>query len=200
MEFPRLELIVAVERNLGIGKNNKLPWSISSEFAYYRRMTTSAPGSSKVHASIYATKTWESIPPEQRPWGNTICFILSRSMTTEDVQHYRDVYVHSSLEDILKHLCQPEMRQRIDRVWMHGGVFGYNQALRSKHFHRMYITKIDAEYPCDVFFPRYDENRLKLVVDDDPRVPKGIQHDNNADVDFEVFVYETTGECPLIDD
>lgn len=198
IEFPRLEIMVATDRNLGIGKNNKMPWRLPAEFAYYRRMTTSSPGSGKVHASIFATKTWQCIPPELKPWGNTICFVLSRSMTAEDVKHYRDVYVHSSLQDIIDHLCLPDIRQRIDRVWMHGGSIGYIETLRSKHFYRLYKTNIYAKYLCDTFFPRYDENRLKLI--EDPNVPRGVQHDDTANVDFEVFVYETTGNCPLIED
>lgn len=196
IEFPRLELMVATDRNLGIGKENKMAWHLPSEFAYYKRMTTSTAGAGKVHASIFATKTWQSIPPEMKPWGNTICFILSRSMTSEDVRSYRDVYVHSSLEEIIDHLRQPEIRQNIDRVWMHGGGFGYSAALRSKHFYRLYRTKIDADFTCDVFFPSYDENRLRLVRDLD--VPQGIQVDGG--INYQVFVYETTGICPLTDD
>ncbi|XP_045033646.1 dihydrofolate reductase, partial [Daphnia magna] len=198
MKFPRLELMVAADTNLGIGKENKMAWHLPTEFSYYRRMTTSpAPGSNgKVHASIFATKTWQSIPQEMKPWGNTICFILSRSMTAKDVQGYSDVYIHSSIEDIIAHIRLPEMRKRIDRVWMHGGAFGYQEALRSKHFYRIYLTKIHAEFQCDVFFPRYDENRLKLVHD--PDVPQGIQVDHG--ISYQVHVYETTGACPLIED
>ena len=192
IEFPRLELMVATDRNLGIGKGNKMAWHLPSEFAYYRRMTT-AGDEGKVHASIFATKTWQCIPAEMKPWGNTICFILTRSMTAEDVRAYQDVYVHSSLEEIIDHLRQPEIRERIDRVWVHGGGFGYSAALRSKHFYRLYQTKIDAEFQCDVLFPNYDENKLKLVHD--PDVPQGIQVD--GDINYKVFVYETTGICPL---
>lgn len=195
VEYPRLEVIVAADRNLGIGKDNKLPWRLPSEFAYYRGISSSKRGSDKVHASIYATKTWLSIPPESRPWGNTICFIISRSLKAEDVRQYRDVYVHSSLQEVIDHLRRPEMRERIDRVWVHGGAFGYAEALRSPHFYRLYRTKIHAEYPADTFFPRYDESCLKVVQD--PDTPQGIQHDNG--VDYEVVVYETTGVCPLME-
>ena len=102
VDYPRLELIVAVDEQLGIGKDNKLPWKIPSEFQYYKRMTMSPPESAKVHASIYATKNWHSLPETCKPWGNTICFILSRSMTQKDVSVYgKDVYVHSSWKVIL---------------------------------------------------------------------------------------------------
>ena len=195
IEYPRLEIVVAADRNLGIAKENKLPWRLPTELAYYKRLTTSPAGSAKVHASIYATKTWNSIPETLRPWGNTICFILSRSMTAEDVRHYRDVYVHSSFQDIIDHLCQPEIKQRIDRIWMHGGVVGYTEAFRSKHFYRLYMTKIDAEFECDVFFPRVDESCLRIV--EDPSVPKDVQTDNG--LSYRICVYGSTGKCPLIE-
>ena len=196
MEYPRLELMVATDNNLGIGKDNKLPWKIPSEFAYYRRMTSSAIDSKKVHASIYATKNWHSLPETCKPWGNTICFILSRSIRQEDVSKYgQDVYVHSTWKAIIDHLCQPEIRERVDRIWVHGGVITYTEALRSPHFYRLYITRIEANFPADVFFPKFDESRMCLVHD--PDVPQGIQHD--ADVDYQIFVYETIGLNPLLE-
>ncbi len=195
IEFPRLELMVATDLKLGIGKENKMAWHLPTEFSYYRRMTSCADGSEKVHASIFATKTWQSIPPEMKPWGNTICFILSRSMTEDDVRNYRDVYVHSSLEEIIAHMRETDMRKRIDRVWMHGGGFGYKEALLSKHFYRLYHTKIDAEFACDVFFPRYDECQLQIVHD--PDVPQGTQLDHG--ISYQIHVYESTGVCPLLD-
>ena len=192
VEFPRLELIVAVDNDMGIGKENKMAWHLPTEFSYYRRMTTSAGGADKVHASVYATKTWQSMPEQAKPWGNTICFILSRSLTVDDVRDYKDVYVHSSLQDIIDHLRRPEMRNRIDRVWIHGGAFLYKEAFLSKHFYRLYLTKIYDNFGCDAFFPPYDVSRLKLVHD--PEVPNGIQHDNG--IDYEISVYETV--CPLL--
>ncbi len=197
MDYPRLELLVATDKNLGIGKDNRLPWSIPSEFAYYKRMSTSPAGAAKVHASIYGRKNWESIPEKVRPWGNTICFILSRTMKMEDVSKYgADVHVHSTWDAIIEHLRQPEMRERIDRVWVHGGEAIYKMAMRSSLFYRLYWSKINASYPVDVFFPVCDENRLKRVHD--PDVPQGVHHD--AGVDYEVFVYESKGVSPLLED
>lgn len=38
-KYPKLELIVAADQNLGIGKDGKLPWHLPTEFAYFLRLT-----------------------------------------------------------------------------------------------------------------------------------------------------------------
>lgn len=196
-QYPRLELIVACEQDFGIGKDQTLPWKLPTEFAYFLSMTKNRPNSEgKVHASIFGRCNWESIasfvgPDEKSPWDDTICFILSRTMNAQPIK--KDVYVCSTFEEILDHLNRPEIKERVDRVWVHGGSAIYAEALRSPYFYRLYQTKIQASYPCDVFFPRYDESRVTLV--NDPDVPQGVQHDGG--VDYQVYVYQSTGVSPL---
>jgi dihydrofolate reductase len=36
---PRMHLIVAVSENMGIGKDNALPWRLKSEMKYFAQMT-----------------------------------------------------------------------------------------------------------------------------------------------------------------
>ena len=192
--LPRLELIVAVERNGGIGQNNRLPWSLPSEFAYFLRMTQN-PVAGKRHAVIMGRYTWISIPPKARPWKNSINFILSQTMSQADVaaEHPQDVYVYPEFQQIIERICSDALRHEIDRVWVLGGSAIYAEAMRSPHFHRLYITKIDAHFPCDVFFPEFHENQLQIV--DDDQVPRGVQLDNG--VEYRVFVYQTKGVGPL---
>lgn len=196
-KYPRLELIVACEQDLGIGKDQKLPWNIPSEFKYFLSMTQNRKNSEgKVHASIFGRNNWDSVvnyvsSNGKSPWDDTICFILSRTMSPQQLRE--DVYVCSNLQEVIDHLNRPEIKERVDRVWVHGGSAIYAEALRSPYFYRLYFTKIKASYPSDVFFPRFDENRLSLVHD--PDVPQGIQHD--AGVDYQVCVFQSTGVSPL---
>ncbi|EFX83482.1 hypothetical protein DAPPUDRAFT_301858 [Daphnia pulex] len=194
--YPRLELMVACDQNLGIGKDGTLPWSLPSEFAYFLKMTQNYQGNGgKVHASIFGRANWESIAKtcgDNNPWKDTICYILSRSMSAHQLPE--NVFVCSSFEDIINHLNRPEIKERVDRVWVHGGVSVYTEALRSPYFYRLYRTTIEATYPADVFFPRVDESRLTLVHD--PDVLQGTQHENG--VNFQVFVFQTTGINPLV--
>ncbi len=50
----RLTLIAARARNGVIGRNNQMPWKISGEQAYFKRMTMG-------HPVVMGRKTWESI-------------------------------------------------------------------------------------------------------------------------------------------
>lgn len=194
-KYPRLEIMVACDQNFGIGLDEKLPWKIPSEYAYFKRMTKNRENNEgKVHATIFARGTWEIIKNlygENNPWKDTIIFVLSRSMPAGKE---KDLYVCSTFDDIIDHLNRPEIKERVDRVWVHGGRIAYAAALGSPYFFRLYQTRIRATYPCNVFFPRFNDDLLKLVHD--PDVPQGVQQD--AGVDYLVHVFETTGVNPLL--
>ena len=116
-----------------------------------------------------------------------------RSMTPSDVEQYEDVHVFRHLSEVVAHLRLPQVRHRVDRVWVHGGRIVWTQALRSTHFHRLYLTKIDAVYDADVYFPDVDESLLEKVHDAD--VPQGVRVDNG--VAYTVNVFQTRGTSPI---
>ena len=51
------KLIVAVDKNNGIGKNNKIPWYFSEDLKYFAKMTKGGGN----NAIIMGRKTYESI-------------------------------------------------------------------------------------------------------------------------------------------
>lgn len=199
IKHPKLELITACEQNFGIGINGELPWSIPSEFAYFVSMTKSRLNSEgKVHASIFGRTTWDETAKifgtfEASPWKDTICFILSRSMPVPE--GFGNVYVCSTFQEVIDHLNRPEIKARVDRVWVHGGGKIYKEALGSPYFYRLYQSRIKASYNSDCFFPRFDESLMSLVHD--PDVPQGIQHDNG--IEYQVYVFQSNGVNPLLE-
>ena len=86
----KFALIVAADRNGGIGTLNSLPWKLSGDMKFFRLVTTGALGSSvldrivvhpdaKENAVIMGRKTWDSIPAKFRPLPGRFNIVLSRN-------------------------------------------------------------------------------------------------------------------------
>lgn len=193
----KLNLISAADQNMGIGWNQKLPWQIPSEFHYFLEMTTKprVTGSNRQNAVIIGHRTWETMDAlTSKPHPGALNIVLSRFNPPEPLA-YPNTIVCASLDQVVKMLStDPEYEGLIDTVWVLGGAEVYQTALKSRFFHRLYLSRIRAVYPCDVFFPEeFDENLLVRVSDDrigDSRVLTGVQKDDATGVEFEVCVYE----------
>ena len=98
MEYPRLELIAAVDKNGGVGLDNRLPWQLASEWAYFQRMTIPAQDSGKVHAAVFGSRTWDSIPEGMRPWKNCINYVISRSQSQHSCKESCKNLLQGSIE------------------------------------------------------------------------------------------------------
>jgi hypothetical protein len=57
---PRMHLIVAVSENMGIGKDNALPWRLKSEIKYFAQMTrnTVDPNKKESGSSLIICRIW----------------------------------------------------------------------------------------------------------------------------------------------
>ncbi len=128
-----LSLIVAMAKNRVIGHENKMPWHLPAELAYFKRVTTG-------HPIIMGRKTFESIG---RPLPHRRNIVVSRNINfrTDGVE------VSTSLEAALA-LC-PD-----DNPFVIGGGTLYAEALTLAD--TLYVTEIDAELTGDTFFPPLD--------------------------------------------
>lgn len=193
----KLNLISAADQNMGIGRNQELPWQIPSEFHYFLEMTTKphVTGSNHQNAIIIGRRTWETMDTlTSKPFPGALNIVLSRFNRPEPLA-FPNTIVCASLDQAVKRLStDPEFEGLIDTVWVLGGAEVYRTALKSQFFHRLYLSRIQAVYPCDVFFPEeFDEDLFVRVSDDricDSRVPRGVQKDKATGVEFEVCVYE----------
>lgn len=129
----KLSLIVAVDRNSGIGINNTLPWRLPEDLAFFKRVTSG-------HAIIMGRKTFDAIG---RPLPNRRNIVVTRNPAWE----HAGVDTANSLDQAVEIAGDGE-------VFIIGGAQIYRDAIN--HADRLIVTEIDAEFACDAFFPPID--------------------------------------------
>ncbi|KAL6895997.1 dihydrofolate reductase-like domain-containing protein [Trichoderma longibrachiatum] len=165
MATPELTLIVAATRSMGIGFQGTMPWKgLKREMQYFARVTTRVPASSQApqNAVIMGRKTWDSIPPKFRPLKNRLNIVISRSAAaaakapssspSSPPSASSEVRV-PSVEAALQYAHETVGAGTGARVFVMGGAQIYEAALRHPAAKRVLLTRIDAEFDCDVFFP-----------------------------------------------
>jgi len=131
MTQPAISMIVARSRNHVIGRDNQMPWKISADLQFFKRVTMG-------HPVIMGRKTWESIG---RPLPGRRNIVVSRNV---DLQLTGAEVVHS-LDAALKTLNE------FPRVFVIGGEQLFKQAFDKAD--RLYITEIDLDIDRgDTFF------------------------------------------------
>lgn len=128
-----LNIVVAYDRNRGIGYKGGLPWPpIKEDFRHFKQLTMGG------HI-IMGKNTWFSLPKKPLPG--------------------RENYVISALadkKDIDTHLCRSLEQAIKPGAFLIGGGQLYKYALDQNLVERVFASEIDGEYECDTFFPVLD--------------------------------------------
>jgi dihydrofolate reductase/thymidylate synthase len=159
-------LVVAMDRNRGIGNKGDLPWpKLKGDLKFFRDITTNPDRSvaelahglphgdavsryseESCNAVLMGRKTWESLPAAYRPLPGRLNGVLSRS----EFDAGEDAEVWESLDHALEDL---DDMAGVEGVHVIGGAQIYAAALAHPDCTRLYVTEIDAEFPCDTFVP-----------------------------------------------
>ncbi|MBT6439731.1 MAG: dihydrofolate reductase [Flavobacteriales bacterium] len=133
--------IVAVGKNLEIGKDNQLLWHLPSDMKYFKEITTG-------HHVIMGRKSYESISEKYRPLPNRVNVVVSRQT---------DLLIEGALvtTSIDKAIETAEAAGE-NEVFIIGGGQIYNLAIRTGLIDRLYITWVEANFDADTFFPTID--------------------------------------------
>ena len=134
-----MNLIVAVDSNWGIGKDNKLLVSIPADMKFFRTTT-----SGKV--VIMGRKTLESFP-NGLPLKNRVNIVITGNKDYK----VKDAVVVHSVEEAL----QEAGKYPSEDVYVIGGDSIYRQML--PYCSKAHVTKIDFAYQADTFFPNLDQ-------------------------------------------
>ncbi|TDB50315.1 MULTISPECIES: dihydrofolate reductase [Bacillaceae] len=135
-----ISLIVAMDNNRLIGKENDLPWRLPADLQYFKQTTTG-------HTIVMGRKTFESIG---KPLPNRRNVIL----TGNKDYHHEGVKVIHSVDDLIS-------LEEESELFVIGGATVYEQTMNVAT--RLYVTHIEEAFEGDTYFPEIDSSVWKEV-------------------------------------
>lgn len=128
--------IAACDMNLGIGKDNKIPWRSPQDLMQFKERTMGK-------IVIMGRKTWESLPEYCKPLVGRTCIVV-----TQDTNYKaKGATVLHSVESVLDFCTGSKV------VYVMGGSQIY--ALFSPIITSFCITRVHAQYDCDTYLPHF---------------------------------------------
>ena len=145
----KVSLIVAMDSDRGIGKNNDLMWHLPADMRFFKETTSG-------HIVVLGRKNYESIPERFRPLPNRENAVLTRNSDYSAP----GCKLFNSLES-----CLEAYKNESDRtVFIIGGGEIYKQSLALNCVDEMYITHVHHSYDADTFFPIFDATQWESTV------------------------------------
>jgi len=136
--MPLVSLVVAAAANDVIGRDNRMPWHLPEDLAYFKRLTLG-------HPVVMGRKTYESVLAalgKPLPGRTNIVVTRQAGFTAPGC------IVVASLDAALV------AARATEEIFVIGGAEIYRLALRRAD--RVYLTRIDAAFEGDVTFPALD--------------------------------------------
>jgi dihydrofolate reductase len=130
-------LVVARARNGVIGRDNRLPWRLPADLAYFKRVTMG-------HPVIMGRRTWESIG---RPLPGRHNIVVTRN----PAYAAPGATVVGSLDEAWRAAGE------VDEACVIGGTSLFAEALPQAD--RIHLTEVEADVEGDTWFPPFDRTQ-----------------------------------------
>ena len=160
-----MNLIVAVDKNWAIGKNNQLLVRIPLDQKFFRETTTGK-------VVVMGRKTLESFP-NGLPLKNRVNIVLTHN---PDYKVKDAIVVHSMDE-----LHEKKKKYKSEDIYVIGGQKIYEQLVDECDV--AHVTKINYAYDADAFFPNLDEKPEWEITADS-------EEQTYFDLEFYFYKYE----------
>lgn len=154
----KMNAIAVVDENWAIGKDGGLLIHLSGDLKYYKERTSG-------HVIVVGRKTLESFPGG-RPLPGRTNIVLTANPQFEA----EGCIVCSSKDEVLEKLQEFDGQE----VFVSGGAAVYRQFLDDCD--AFYVTKIDAGFDADKFFPNLDEMGYQVTWESPVQEEKGITY------------------------
>tara|TARA_A100001015_G_C15034152_1_gene735012 strand:- start:1542 stop:2090 length:549 start_codon:yes stop_codon:yes gene_type:complete len=153
-----INLIAAISNQGGLGFNGTIPWKCNKDMKFFKKTTIG----NKENAIIMGRKTWESLP-EPKILPNRYNVVISKTSYYSLNQKYSDNNNIIFVENVVKAM-EDCLNKNLETVWVIGGleIYKYFLDIYSNILSYCYITNIDTDIECDVFFPELDKKVWKI--------------------------------------
>ena len=133
----KVSLIVCADSENGIGKQNKLAWSLQEDIKHFKKTTIN-------NVVIMGRKTWNSIPLKFKPLSNRLNIVI----TTQNKCNFPEnpnLIICNSPQKALLHASKYNKE-----IFVIGGAQIYEQF--RNHANKLYLTRIFYNFNADVKF------------------------------------------------
>ncbi|MCK5918294.1 MAG: type 3 dihydrofolate reductase [Cocleimonas sp.] len=135
----KISMIAAMAHQRVIGKDQKMPWHLPADLAFFKKTTMGSP-------LLMGRKTYESIG---RPLPGRLNLVVTRNpeLTIAGCEIVTSLAQALDIADKKSNKC--------NEIFITGGADLYNSFLPQAD--RLYLTLIDAELEGDTYFPDYTQ-------------------------------------------
>lgn len=162
-----ISYILAMDEGRGIGIDNRLPWHLPADLAYFRQKTTGS-------TILMGRKTYDSLGKPLPKRTNVI-------LTRDESFQAEGCTVIRSFEDVVRQYGRGG-RSEEEELFVIGGAEVFR--LLMPYADRLYITEIAHSFEADTFFPELEPSEWREVS----REP-GVKDEKNP-YDYAFVVYE----------
>lgn len=151
-------VIVALDKNYLIGKNNQILWNVPEDLTLFKEKTTG-------NFIIMGRKTFESIG---RPLPNRVNIVISNTMENDFDFHEltfeellnKTVIFHSIEEGIsfCKNFSEKD-------IFIIGGAKIYQEVISKNIFDKLCISHIEGNFKGDIYFPKINFEDYKNIFE-----------------------------------
>lgn len=140
-----ISIIVAMDKNMLIGANGKIPWNIPEDLKLFKKITTDG-------IVIMGRKTFDSIG---FPLPNRINIVLSKTqiLGQESIFSFKD-YIEAL------NFAKKISKEKNKEIFIIGGSKIYELYLPLVD--KLYISAIEGIYQGDTYFPKFDISNFKI--------------------------------------
>ena len=138
----KIMMIVAMDEQGFIGKDENLPWKLSNDLKRFKKLTVS----DGFNAVVMGRKTWESLPNGFKPLPERLNIVMSRDTKWSDEGAEIALYPGRAIEIAYANGCE--------ELWVIGGSQIYELYLN--RVEEIHLTRVHTKNSGNINFPDLD--------------------------------------------